>query len=153
MYCLCRRQQKCRAAEPRAELDVAEHQNSNQLCSVRTIYVIKKSSIMRQTAAFEIAPRRSTSGCDNEKRMSAIAVILEIFHRVRRHIEAVPAGNKTIDRCVAIQTMRSISASTITWWRASKSRGWPPGAVLFSFLNRNSIHPADRFNIPAKNFV
>jgi len=24
---------------------------------------------------------------------------------------------------------------------------------LFSFLNRNSIHPADRFNIPAENFV
>jgi K+ transporter len=24
---------------------------------------------------------------------------------------------------------------------------------LFSFLYRNSIHPADRFNIPAQNFV
>jgi K+ transporter len=24
---------------------------------------------------------------------------------------------------------------------------------LFSFLNRNSIDPADRFNIPAENFV
>jgi KUP system potassium uptake protein len=24
---------------------------------------------------------------------------------------------------------------------------------LFSFLSRNSIHPADRFNIPSENFV
>jgi KUP system potassium uptake protein len=25
--------------------------------------------------------------------------------------------------------------------------------ILFSFLYRNSIHPADRFNLPASNFV
>jgi len=29
--------------------------------------------------------------------------------------------------------------------------GWR--RMLFSFLSRNSVHPADRFNLPAENFV
>ena len=57
--------------------------------------------------------------------------------------------------CPADLDDRPISAQTRLRHRAGRnaSRAWRRGAAAVAFLYRNSIHPADRFNLPAQKLV